>query len=377
MNLCYIEQSFKYLNLLKEFIKDNITLKAIKSVEELKTEDLFVIDKNHSDYEQLIKNSSNILILDDIFYKFYEHSVDIYMENYDYYYLKNSLKKAKQSDNEAIVVGSSYALFGFEESMLDIKCVNLALASQDFYYACLIGKNVIGKNNNIKKIFIGTGYYTFYNDLSLTEGYELTRITNVYYPIFGDVHNCKELPQSETTPMWEDDIFDIEKIVNSFCKNFYEVSNNQYFTPKRSRFNSKVELRPTENLSWFELDDDFQEICAYERAISHNKSIRYLASYKENLNILNSFVSFCNERNVEIYMIAFPSTRFYKKYLLKEFKDSYISALKSINGDIKFIDLNEIDIFTDEDFVDMDHLDVSGAIKVSEYINNLKIKNKR
>lgn len=371
MNLCYIEENFNHLDSLKEFVKDTTTLVAIKSSDELKPGDLLIVTKENINYEQLVKTSPSIIVWEELYNKLYNYSVNIYNENYDFYYLKNALNKAKESDVEAIAVGSSYSLFGVEESILNLKCVNLALASQDIYYACLIGRDVINKNNNIKKIFIGTGYYTLYSDLSLSKGRELMRITNVYYPIFRDMHNCKALPQNRNNILWDDKILDIEKIVNIFCRSFYEGFKCKYFTEKRNRFYLKVELRPTGNRRWFELDDNFQEICAYERTISHNKSIKYLDSYKENINILNSFVSFCNERNVKVYMITFPSTRFYKKYLLKEFRDSYLTALNSINGEFEFIDFNDLDMFDDRDFIDMDHLDECGAIKVSEYLNNL------
>ncbi len=70
-------------------------------------------------------------------------------------------------------------------------------------------------------------------------------------------------------------------------------------------------------------------------------------------------------------LLVFPGTKFYKKYLLKEYKESYASALSLISGEIRFIDLDEFCVFDDKDFVDMDHLDESGAVKVSWIINNL------
>jgi hypothetical protein len=373
MNLCYIEKSFKHLNLLKMFVKSTVNIKAIKCIEDLKSEDLLIISNEYANCEQLVKDSPNILIWEKIYRQFYNYSINRYMSNYDFYHLKYSLKKAIKPDIESIVVGSSYALFGVEESILNSPCVNLALASQDIYYATLIGQYVINKNKNIKKVFIGTGYYYFYSDLSLTQGSEIMRIADIYYPIFGDRHNCKDLPKSQNTILNEDEIFNIEKIVDIFCNELFEEVKGEYFTDARDRFKLRMVFRGTWDQKWFELDDILQEESAYERVKSHNKAIMYLDSYKENINILNSFVSFCNKRKVKVYMMAFPSTRFYKKYLLKDYKESYMSALNSIDGDIQFIDFNDLDIFDDKDFVDMDHLDKSGAIKISEFINNLNL----
>ncbi len=374
MNLYYIENSFKHVNLLRVFIKDNVNIVAIKSIDDLKIEDLLIISNEYHNYDQLVnKVPNNIIIWEDIFKKFYDYSFNRYMSNYDFYYLKYSLKRALEPDTKSLVVGSSYARFGIDESIINEPCINLALASQDMYYACLIGRYVISKNPNIKKVFIGTGYYSFYSDLSLNQGAELMRISDVYYPIFKDMHNCRELPKSQNNILSDNELFDIQQIVDIFCNNLFNQFKHNYFIDIRNRFNLRMNLRGAENRRWFELDDALKKECSYERAQSHNKAIKNLGSYKENKEVLNSFIKFCNEKNVKVCIIAFPSTRFYKELLLREYKESYISALNSIDGVIHFVDFNESDMFTDEDFVDMDHLDKSGAIKITETINDLDL----
>jgi len=199
------------------------------------------------------------------------------------------------------------------------------------------------------------------------------RLTDVYFPMFGDKHNCIELPKSQKTNLYENEIFDMKQIFDIFGNKFFEEFKGNYFIDTRDRFQLKTAFRGSWDNRWFELDDVLKDESAQIRTNSHNKSIKYINSYKENIEILNSFVSFCNKRNVIAYLISFPSTRFYQKYLLKEYKESYISALNSIDGEIQFIDFNDLDMFDDKDFLDMDHLEKSGAIKVSEFINNLNL----
>lgn len=374
MNLCYIEKSFDDLELLKKFVKSNVNIIEVNCIEELKSEDFLIVSNKYNNYEELAKKIPNIFLWENICNDVYNYSVDRYMSNYDFYHLKYSLKKALKPEIQSIVVGSSYALFGIEESVLSTPCVNLALPSQDIYYACLIGRNIISQNSNIKKIFIGTGYYSFHSDLSrCKQRNELIRITDSYYPIFGDKHNCTELPTSEEPNLYEHEIFDMKQIFDIFCNKFFDEFNGRYFTDSRDRFQLKTAFRGNLNTRWFELDDVLKEESAQIRTISHNKAINYVDSYKENIETLNSFISFCNRRNVIVYLISFPSTLFYQRYLLKEYKESYMLALNLINDKIQFIDFNTLDMFEDKDFVDMDHLDKSGAIKVSEYINNLNL----
>lgn len=373
MKIYYIENSFKHVRLLRMFTKSNVDITLIKSINDLKDDGVLITSNDCIEYEEIIKNVTNVLVWEDIFKMFYEYSYNRYMSNYDYYYLKYSLERALQPDIKALVVGSSYARFGIEESILNVPCINLALASQDIYYGCLIGRYVINKNPNIKKIFIGTGYYSFYSDLSLNKGEELTRISDVYYPIFKDVHNCKDLPKGQNNNLDDNELFDIKKIVDIFSSDLFKQFGGNYFIDIRNRVRMRMNLIGAENLKWFEIDESYRKRVAYERANAHNKSNKYVGSYKENKEIINSFVKYCNERNVEVCMVAFPSTKFYEETILKEHKENYMEALNSIDGELHFIDFNDLDIFTDEDFVDMDHLDKSGAIKISKVINELNI----
>ncbi|WP_234119746.1 hypothetical protein [Clostridium hydrogenum] len=373
MNLCYMVKSFSYLTLLKAFVNSNINIKEIKSIQELEKDDLFLISKQYDNYNEVSKELDNVIIWEDILNKFYNYAIEKYFYNYDYYYLKNSLKSALKDNIETIFVGSSYARFGVEESLIKSPCVNLSLPSQDIYYSCLIGRYIVSKNSNIKRVFIGTGYYSFYSDLSLTKEPELMRIADVYYPIFKDLHNCKELSKSVNLNLYEDKIFNIKIIVDFLCEDIFKKFNGEYFIEGRNRVKLRYELEKMKDCKWSEIDDISKEDCARERTAFHNKAIKYVTSYKENIEILNSFVNYCNEKSIAVYMIVFPSTKFYKKYLLKQYRESYISALNSIDGIIHLVDFNDINVFNDTDFVDTDHLDKSGAIKVCEIINNLNM----
>jgi len=130
VNLCYIENSFNHLNLLEKFVKNNVNIMAIKDIDDLRSEDSLIISNEYNDYEELLKKSPNVLLWENIYRDVYNYSLNRYMSNYDFYYLKNSLKKALKPEVESIAVGLSYALFGIEESVLNFPCVNLALPSQ-------------------------------------------------------------------------------------------------------------------------------------------------------------------------------------------------------------------------------------------------------
>ena len=70
------------------------------------------------------------------------------------------------------------------------------------------------------------------------------------------------------------------------------------------------------------------------------------------------------------YIINFPTTRYYNKFLNKKFKDDYYNIINKLKEerDFKFLDLNDYN-FNDEDFVDMDHVSDIGASKITNILN--------
>ena len=101
---------------------------------------------------------------------------------------------------------------------------NLALQSQDIYYVYLITREVIKRNSKIEVVTIGCGYYYFYSDLSkIRNTSELRRVYDVYQPIFGDVHNAKEI--TETVVERNDSVWNTESILSFFEKDFNDTDH--------------------------------------------------------------------------------------------------------------------------------------------------------
>lgn len=370
MNICYLKNKFNYISLLKEFIHENINIYSIDTLFYLKQNDILIINREQLNNIQL-KNISNVLIWEDIFQGFYNYSIEMYIKNYDYYYLKYSLAEAISNTTETIIVGSSYARFGIAENLINKPCVNLSLPSQDIYYSCLIGKYIIDNNSNIKQILIGASYYYFYSDLSSSKGAELSRIKDVYYPLFHEKHNCQQI-FSQKQNLINHTIFNVEHIVDYICKDlFSNFFNKSYFHDMRDRYKMKQKFDGLENYNWCELTETVKKEFSYHRALVHNKSLKYKNTYLENIKLLDYFLSYCNDKNIEVYILTFPGHHYYNSFLSNKYKNSFVSALESLNGKIHLWDFNDLDIFSDEDFVDTDHFSIKGALKATNIVNQL------
>lgn len=296
-----------------------------------------------------------------------------YYNNYDYLFLKNAIKVSKKKDVNSIIVGLSYAMLGINEQALKIKAINLALPSQDLYYSFKISKAVIDRNKEIKNCIIGLGYYSFNFDLSLCKNSESSRIDNVYYPIFKDFHNynhCKKMPVKNFSEYIDNrykSIFDTRKLENCLW-NIQSANTCSYF-------NSTISRRiysTLGNISLKKLNESAKIKFSKDRAASHNKLLKYKKTYEEYKILIYTFIKYLNERNVVPVIVIFPALKYYRDELSPDFKNEFYSIINSAASRhcFKIIDLFDSKLFNEDDFMDTDHLNEKGALKVSKIINS-------
>ncbi|MBE1443761.1 D-alanyl-lipoteichoic acid biosynthesis protein DltD [Paenibacillus sp. OAS669] len=296
----------------------------------------------------------------------------LYELNYDYHYLCNAIDEAKKPSTEAIIVGSSYAMFGVDEAALNKNSVNLSLPSQDLYYSFKIAKEVINANRNVKECYIGTGYWTFHFDLSKSLKSEVSRIENVYYPIFNDsnhyVYSGKKKLQdfNDYTDSLIKKIFNIESMFQWFSKVIFH-DNKTYFNNKITR--QKYSLLGSCQLG--SINEESKFIIGQKRAETHNKLIKYSTTRVEHENTMYEFLLYLVKRKIEPIVINFPTTPYYNKYLNQDFITEYYSVINNLKSKLTFtfLDLNNKE-FTEEDFTDMDHMSELGAWKVSHLLKH-------
>ena len=358
---CSIHPDFAENTLLKEFLSNEVT---ISYDDALKIDEVVISRKDEKGC--YIKKQ----VWKEILSYFETYTIDIWMRNYDYYFLQYALNDWENNNYDTLIVGSSYACFGYEERVAGLNAKNLALPSQDLYYASKIVEKCKEKNCAVKNILIGLGYYSFFSDLSRTENEEeLTRISNVYYPIFQDAHNAIILP--EQMGMKQSRVWDLQTIIKFFSNEIWRATKGTYFSVIHDRKKWKTVTWEDSFKEWDELLPQERESAGRKRAQFHNKSIAYSESYAENIWILNELANQCEKDQINLYICVFPVTTEYRKYIDKQIVENFWNALSRIKGKIHVLDLNESNGFDIADFNDMDHLSACGAIKATNLINNV------
>ncbi|MFC9711164.1 hypothetical protein ACFTRD_23705 [Paenibacillus sp. NPDC056933] len=295
-----------------------------------------------------------------------------YYSNYDYYYLSKNMKK--NTDSEILAAGSSYSMFGLNERSFDKSVLNLSLASQDLYYSHKIVKEALKYSRNIKYCIIGMSYYSFHFDLSRSKKEAEKRINKVYYPIFKDSHHF-EVNDSVTS---SDMNFDDNNLSFLYHIIFNKIKLDQTIVEAvivhDSYFNNNVNRELFSLLGNVRLEDmDLSQKVAVgqQRAEQHNQLLVHNKTVEENTNIMRNLINYLNEKRITPIVVAFPATEYYQKFFDHEFKAVFYEVMNSLANThtFKLVDLFNSDDFVESDFLDMDHLNEKGAVKVSNMLN--------
>ena len=120
-------------------------------------------------------------------------------------------------------------------------------------------------------------------------------------------------------------------------------------------------INPVSRLSWRERIDKWAD--------------RYFIETRtENIKILNNYLNLCKVNNVLPIMFLPPFTEAYMKNFSREKLDEFHSLIRVIqkkHSDAIFIDGWKFNVFSDEDFFDVHHMNIRGAAKFSTILDSI------
>lgn len=347
-----------------------------------------IINKENIKYKILITEDISTIAslnLRQYFYRIYNYNdlynniltscQTIYFTNYDYNFLKAELRRCLTEKFETLIVGNSYSLCGIENELLNTKSFNLSMHSQDLYYSYKLAKECIENNKNIKKCIIGVGHYTLYNDLSKCKGeYQTNIMKNVYVPLLKDKHNSCNADTSINLHLNNllydsliEKIFDLDELESFICCEIHKLNPKYFATPEIRKKMSYLRGRRLSELSY----NEKVSLCE-QRISTHNNFIKYNETYREYTDILKEFLELLKNNNIEPILIYFPLTKIYLEKINQQMRETFYETINSLNYEynFSFIDFNKSNLFNENDFADLDHLNEYGCMKVCNYLNN-------
>ena len=259
---------------------DTVTIVPLLSLDDVLYSDLIIVSQ--SDISSMTGlEEYHVVIYEQFFQELSARVYQEYYSNHDFYYLKNALQQAQDTNITTLISGSSYGAFGIDLAYID-NAVNLSSISQDLYYSIKLLCRACETNRNIKNIVLCVGHYCFFSDLSLAKTpSELQRISKVYYPLLHDSHNCLILPPKDEYYM-QGNLVDFERIINTYAAADYKEG---FFNKNRPRNQCATVVWDAVSKSWSELSAEEKDKAGKTRAKSHNRIIKHTASFNENLGV--------------------------------------------------------------------------------------------
>ena len=136
---------------------------------------------------------------------------------------------------------------------------------------------------------------------------------------------------------------------------------------------NRINVRPSGGMlsyNFREKSDEQNFAAGKVRANGHNGNFD-LDRGLSNQKLLDSFLEDMEELNKKVILFVPPTTKFYREGISPDMVNAYNQLVLPVVEKYKnctFINLFESDKFNDEDFQDYDHLNMTGAEKLSDII---------
>lgn len=268
--------------------------------------------------------------------------------------LERTLRYYKEhaAEFEMFSTGGCYAALGLDNTKFRYKLFNLGKGSQDLYYDCQIAKFLFEQNSRVggrlKYALIGLAPFIFHYDASKTS-YVCSMLQ--YCVALNDLHN-----------FW----LPIEQYKKLFCEEFLSTRlslenidlNNPFHqkssSPKFMTVDARVNMR--------------------KRIDIWTKTKSYPETVKQNVKNLDEYITLCEKNNVRPIMFLPPLTEAYMRYFDKEKLDEFYSLVNQLqkkHPSSLFFDGWKLEGFSDEYFLDADHMNTNYAAKFSEILNSV------
>jgi hypothetical protein len=263
-------------------------------------------------------------------------------------YLENQLDSIN-----VLILGSSQSLFGINPEFFSFKGFNLSNVSQSLFYDTELTLKYIDKMKNLKCIILSISYFSFWFQTHDSEPWR-----DYYYNYFWGIKN----PELK----WYD-----SKLYSLIM--MYTPYTTLHYAKKLYNVDLAEELTMS---GWQKSDSisDFSDINdkSGKDRVEYHERIRNVSSFNSIISILSRFIEECNKREIKVVFITMPVLPTYYKYTNPLIDRENTETIKKFcfTYNLNFYDYFRDTRFAIEDFKDNDHLNSSGAEKLSKILND-------
>lgn len=266
------------------------------------------------------------------------------------YTVKNENVTKVYDDCQVLILGNSHPFFGLDPHYFTYNTFNLANVSQTLYFDELLLEKHLEHFKKLKYVILAIEYTT----LSHSDTHPEMEWRKYFY----EAQMGLKLPQISD--------FDVKKYSLALVPpmSINKQSIKTYFR--------QGTIAQCDSLGFAANNGVLSEYNNPEAGIAKMKQHEDGSlSFNKNLNRVNSIVRKCKERGVKVILVNMPVTTYYADNVntLKRKKIVNNCETIALKNDIGYIDLFQNKAFNNDDFHDVDHLNIQGAKKCSELLN--------
>ena len=268
------------------------------------------------------------------------------------YTIKSDYLNKNYLEIETLILGNSHAYRGFNPRYFSDRTFNAANVSQSIDYDFRIFHSHKEKLKNLKNIVCTISYNSYFSRLKMGESSWRAKNYNIYFGF--------------------NPFVDFELTSNSLKYNFNRLKNF-YLEDK-----SSIECDPQGYSPYMGTMEakKFDKSCINATKRHRKKNNTYL---QENIKYISDIAVFCEKENKNLLLITPPVSNCYRNNL----NDNQLEEMMRLSDSIaakymscKYMNMMQDSSFKKSDFYNADHLNDSGASKLSVMVNKFLSANK-
>jgi hypothetical protein len=253
------------------------------------------------------------------------------------------------SEIKVLALGSSHFYHGFNPEYVDYKAFNFAHIAQTPEYDLKLYEQYISKMDHVKVLIYPISYFTFFWDLpSSSEAWRLKNY-QIYYHLDAaqSINDYFEILSVEPS-------MNLKRLTDYYFKHKSEVG----VTPKGWGFNC---------LAKYAGNLEETAVVSAQRHTAKNWTF-----YSKNTAEVEKILQLSKEKGIKVILVFPPAYKSYREKIdQKQLRTTYLKIDSLIHQfpNTQFLDFFADTVFTAHDFIDADHLNDIGAVKLSKMIN--------
>ncbi len=293
---------------------------------------------------------------------------------YNRLFIESRLEKLKRGQTECAVCGLSYTQYGVIEREMAVNTVNLSVTGQDIPYSILMAEKALELAPGVKTIVMPIAWYQGFYDISADDAQlHQAVMAGVNIPILKEKRNYNGICADGCIKR-EGSLKIYDKICDLDGLREYRDGVRRTWMADREYFNEAFAMPVYGGLQF-----DFRELSEEARRESAkitaelNERIVTESGYREVRSCLEDFLPDMRARGVRVVFFVPPMTKYlyeaYSESLKRDFAERIVPIFEPYEN-VRLLDLSCSDCFCDEDFLDYEHLNEKGAVKLTALLSD-------